>query len=109
MHIQNEPSDPLLLADGTLHCGMYPAGKVDISRLLAIMDFPRVTVLSASPVRMLVHFVVKHSRPLDLKSSSNVSLPFAWIKDPHKRTQLVSLVFLSLRKFRAESDLPINR
>ena len=26
-----KPSDPLLLADGTLHCGMYPAGKVAIS------------------------------------------------------------------------------
>jgi hypothetical protein len=26
-----EPSDPLLLADVALRCGMYPAGKVDIS------------------------------------------------------------------------------
>ena len=26
-----KPSDPLLLADVTLRCGMYPAGKVDIS------------------------------------------------------------------------------
>ena len=26
-----KPSDPLLLADDTLHCGMYPAGKVAIS------------------------------------------------------------------------------
>ena len=30
-----KPSDPLLLADVTLRCGMYPAGKVDISRHLA--------------------------------------------------------------------------
>ena len=26
-----KPSDPLLLADVTLRCGMYPAGKNDIS------------------------------------------------------------------------------
>ena len=26
-----KPSNPLLLADVTLRCGMYPAGKVDIS------------------------------------------------------------------------------
>jgi len=31
-----KPSDPLLLADVTLHCGVYPTGKVDISRHLAI-------------------------------------------------------------------------
>jgi hypothetical protein len=36
----------------------------------------------ASSVRMLVHCVVKYSRPPDLKSSSNVSLPFAWITGP---------------------------
>ena len=35
-----KPSDPLLLADVTLRCGMYPAGKVDISRHLAT---PRLT------------------------------------------------------------------
>ena len=29
-----KPSDPLLLADVTLRCGMYPAGKVDISQHL---------------------------------------------------------------------------
>ncbi len=38
---------------------------------------PRVTIMSASSVRTLVHCVVKHSRPPDLKSSSDVSLPFA--------------------------------
>ena len=36
-----KPSDPLLLADGTLHCGMYPAGKVAISRHLVTPGFPR--------------------------------------------------------------------
>ena len=35
-----KPSDPLLLADVTLHCGMYPAGKVDISQHLAIPGLP---------------------------------------------------------------------
>ena len=34
-------SDPLLLADGNLHCGMYPAGTVTISQHLAIPGFPQ--------------------------------------------------------------------
>ena len=77
-----KPRDLLLLADVTLRCGMYPAGKVDISRHLAIPGSLRLTILSASPVWTLVHCVVKHSRPPDLKSSTNVSLPFAWITGP---------------------------
>ena len=36
-----KPSDPLLLADGNLRCGMYPAGKVAISQHLAIPGFPQ--------------------------------------------------------------------
>ena len=36
-----KPSDPLLLADVTLRCEMYPAGKVDISWHLAIPGFPQ--------------------------------------------------------------------
>ena len=37
-----KPSDPLLLADGTLRCGMYPAGKVvAISWHLATPRFPQ--------------------------------------------------------------------
>jgi hypothetical protein len=41
-----KPSDPLLLTHGNLHCGMYPAGKhsagkVAISRHLAIPGFPQ--------------------------------------------------------------------
>ena len=51
---------PSVLADGTLCCGMYPASKVDISQ----------------------HNNKKYSRPPDIKSSSNVSLPFAWITGP---------------------------
>ena len=34
-------SDPLLLADVTLCCEMYPAGKVDISWHFAILGFPQ--------------------------------------------------------------------
>ena len=34
-------SDPLMLADVSLHCGMYLAGKVDISQHLAIPGFPQ--------------------------------------------------------------------
>ena len=36
-----KPSDPLLLADGTLLCRMYPAGKVAISQHLATPGFPQ--------------------------------------------------------------------
>ena len=32
-------SDSLLLADGTLHCGMYHAGKVAISQHLVTTGF----------------------------------------------------------------------
>ena len=46
------------------------------------MGSPRVAVLLASPVRTLVHYVVKHSRPPDLKSSSKVNLTFACITGP---------------------------
>ena len=41
-----------------------------------------MTILSASSVRTLAFIEMKHSRPPDLKSSSNVSLPFAWITGP---------------------------
>ena len=34
-------SDQLLLADGTLRCRMYPAGKVAIFRHLVTPGFPR--------------------------------------------------------------------
>ena len=36
-----KPSDPILLANVSLHCGMYPAGKVNISRHQAILRFPQ--------------------------------------------------------------------
>jgi hypothetical protein len=36
-----KPSDPLLLADGTLHFGVYPADKVAISWHLATPGFPQ--------------------------------------------------------------------
>ena len=36
-----KPSNPLLLADGTLRCGMYPAGNVAIARHLDTLGFPQ--------------------------------------------------------------------
>ena len=77
-----KPSDPLLLANVALCCGMYPAGKVDISGHLAIPGFPQSDHTVGKPS---VDCVVKHSRPPDLKSSSNVSLPFTWITGPQSR------------------------
>ena len=41
LHTRKNLSDPLLLADGTLRCGMYPAGKVAISQHLATPGFPQ--------------------------------------------------------------------
>ena len=41
-----------------------------------------VTIQSASSVQTLAFVEIKHSRPPDLKSSSNVSLQFAWITGP---------------------------
>ena len=70
------------------HCTFYPnpmahtEGKVAIFRHLPPPGSPSVTILSASSVWMLVHCVVKYSRLPDLKSSSNVSLPFVWITGP---------------------------
>ena len=43
---------------------------------------PRVTILSASSVQMQVYCKTQQSRYPDLKSSSNESLPFAWITGP---------------------------
>ena len=50
-----------------------------------------LTILLASSMQTLVHCVVRHSRPPDLKSSSIISLPFAWITSPRKQTQLCVL------------------
>ena len=81
-----KPSDPLLLADVTLHCGMK--AKLTYLDTQPSPGSPRVRILLASPVWMLVNCVVKPSRPPDLKSSSNISFPFVWITVPRKRTQL---------------------
>ena len=44
--------------------------------------------------------VVKYSRPPDLKSSSNVSLPFAWLTGPVKDpTSLRIVIFLEIWRF----------
>ena len=77
-----KPSDPLLLADVPLRFGMWPAVKVDFSKNLAIPGLPQIHQTVGKPS------LVKHSRPSDLKSASNVSLPLASIKGPHKWTQL---------------------
>ena len=66
---------------------------------------PRLTILSASPVRTLIHCVVKYSRPPDLKSSSNVSLPFAWITGPATDPSYEQSVCpLLLKSFRVEGE-----
>ena len=41
-----------------------------------------MTIFRYYAVNHLVHLLVKYSRPPDLKSSSNVSLTFAWITGP---------------------------
>ena len=60
-------SFPLLLADQTLHCWMYPAATVAISQTPS----PGMTMHSSS-VQTLVHCVVKCSRPHDIKSASRL-------------------------------------
>ena len=86
-----KPSDPLLQADVTLCCGMYCAGKVDISQRLPSSGSPRVTVLSASPVQTLVHSVVKYSRRPDLKSSWMSASHLLGLQGP-QQTQAVPIV-----------------
>ena len=54
-----KPSDPLLLANVTLLCRMYPAGKVDIAWHLAIPGFPQSDHTNCRQAQC----VVKHSRP----------------------------------------------
>ena len=49
-----KPSDPLLLANGTLRCWMYPAANVAISQHLVTPGFCSVTILLASSVQTLV-------------------------------------------------------
>ena len=83
---------PTTLQNSVTHCcspmalcasGCIPQAKLpSLDTYLATPRFPRVTILSTSSVRTLVHCVVKQSKHPDLKSSSNVSLPFAWIKGP---------------------------
>ena len=42
-------SNPLLLTDVTLHCGMYLPGKVDTSQHLAIPRFPQSDHTAGKP------------------------------------------------------------
>ena len=69
------------------------AGCIQLAKLISLNTLPfpgspRVTILLASPVQTLDHCVVKPSRPSDLKSSSNISLPFAWFTGPQKRLKI---------------------
>ena len=73
-HTQWKPSDPLLLADVTLCCGMYPACKVDISWHLVIPRFPQSDHTFGKPSA--------DAGSLCSEASSNISLPFAWITGP---------------------------
>ena len=68
-----------LLAKSALSCWMYPIDQITLSPTPSHpwVRSPRVTILLASSVRMLVHF-----RPPDLKSSTKLSLPFAWNTGP---------------------------
>ena len=93
-----KPSDPLLLADVTLRSGMYPAGKVAIFRHLATPRFPKC---DHTVSKLNANSEVKYSRPPDLKSSSNVSLPFAWITGPatDPSFNLFTLMFLKFPSF----------
>ena len=83
-------ANPLLLVDSTLSCGMYPTIKVAIT-----FHSPWVTAMLACSVWMLVHCTMKCSRPSDVKSSSKVNLPFAWITGhPTHSTPPLALVNL---------------
>ena len=79
------------------HCcwpmSLCAAGCIQHAKLTSLKTLPspgspKETILSTSQVQTLVHCVAKHSRPPDLKSTSNISLQFAWIIGPRKRTQL---------------------
>ena len=87
-----KPSDPMLLANVTLRWRMYPVGKFDIFQHLAILVILQSDHAVGSPVRTLVHCVMKYSRPPDLKLSSNVSQPFAWVTGPAMDPSWISLV-----------------
>ena len=76
-----KPSDPLLLANVTLHCGMYPAGKVD-SRYLAIPWQKELTVLI-------------YTVPL-----VTVMLLFLWLSPScFKKNNLLVLSFLASKRY----------
>ena len=57
-----------MLANQILHCWMYPAATVAISQTPS----PGMTILLASSVQTLVHYVVECSRPHDIKSASRL-------------------------------------
>ena len=78
---------------------MYPAGKVAISQHLATPGFPQVD----HTVDKLSADAGSLCRPSDLKPSSNVTLPFAWITGPAtdpsllKHTNAISSIVANLK------------
>ena len=84
-----------LLAKSALSCWMYPIDQITLSPTPSHpwVRSPRVTILLASSVRMLVHF-----RPPDLKSSTKLSLPFAWNTGPATEPSLKNSLFSFLHK-----------
>ena len=81
---KNFPAPKAVSSDLRSTDGLTVLARIEIVAILVqpSLGSPRVDILLASPVQMLVHCVVNHSRPPDGKSSSNVSLPFAWITGP---------------------------
>ena len=57
-------SDPLLLADGNLHCGMYPAGKVAITLELVslVLILKKVNFETYDRVRVAYRKWIWHGR-----------------------------------------------
>ena len=74
---------PLLLAKSALSCWMYPTAQIVFFPHLPIPGFPPEWPY-CQQAQCRRRFTVKHSksRPPDLKSSSKLNLPFAWITGP---------------------------
>ena len=78
-------SDPLLLTDDNLYCGMYPAGKVDISQHLAIPRFPQSDGLEClSDFRIVLN-------PLCIMCSPHHSFPSSIIISSRQKKTALSV------------------
>ena len=90
-----QSSDPLLLANVTLHCGMYPTGKFDISRHLAIPGFPQSDHTFSKPSAD-AGSLCSDSRPPDLKSSSASHL--LGLQGPQQTPSCPCIILSKLKK-----------